>query len=99
MADLAPPPREARRTTTIVNKQGWHARPSALIVRTANGFKSDVRITINGQVANGKSMMEVIMLASPCGTQVDITARGVDADACAAAIEQVIASGFGEELA
>jgi phosphocarrier protein len=99
VADAAAGREVARRTTTIVNKQGWHARPSALIVKTANAFKSDLALRINGLVANGKSMMEVIMLASPCGSVVDIEATGPDADACASAIEQLIASGFGEELA
>ena len=89
----------ARRTTVVVNRQGWHARPSAMVVKTANAFKSDVMISINGQTANGKSMMEVIMLATPCGTVVEIEATGPDAAAAADAIERLIASGFGEELA
>jgi phosphotransferase system HPr (HPr) family protein len=84
---------------TIVNRQGWLARPSALVVKCAHTFRSDVSISINGQVANGKSMMEVIMLASPCGSVVEIEATGPDADACADALENLISSGFGEELA
>lgn len=99
MGEGAPGAERARRTTTIVNRQGWHARPSALVVKCANGFKSDVAIRINGQVANGKSMIEVIMLASPVGSVVDIETSGPDAEACAEALERLIASGFGEELA
>ena len=99
MAEEEPGSEVARRRTAIVNKQGWHARPSALVVKTANAFKSDVVISINGLVANGKSMMEVIMLATPCGTVVEIEAKGPDADACADAIERLVASRFGEELA
>ena len=34
-----------------------------MVVKCANSFKSDVTIGINGQAANGKSMMDVIMLA------------------------------------
>jgi phosphocarrier protein len=89
----------ARRTATIVNRQGWHARPSAMVVKTANAYPCDVRLSINGQIANGKSMMEVIMLASPCGSTVDIEASGAGAAACADALQALIASGFGEELA
>jgi phosphocarrier protein len=89
----------ARRVTAVVNKQGWHARPSALVVKTANAFKSVVTIEINGQTANAKSMMEVIMLASPCGTVVAISADGPDAEACVDALEKLVSSGFGEELA
>jgi phosphotransferase system HPr (HPr) family protein len=99
VADPATGRQSVRRTTTIVNRQGWHARPSAMVVKCSNSFKSDVVLTINGQVANGKSMMEVIMLASPCGSVVEIEAIGEDASACADALVQLIDSGFGEELA
>ena len=71
------------RQTTVVNKQGWHARPAAMVVKCANGFQSDVTISINGLVANGKSMMDVIMLASPCGSVVTLGRDGPDAEACA----------------
>jgi phosphocarrier protein HPr len=87
------------RQTTVVNKQGWHARPAAMVVKCANGFRSSVTIEINGLVANGKSMMDVIMLASPVGTVVKLDVTGPDAEACADAIEKIIQSGFGEELA
>jgi phosphocarrier protein HPr len=87
------------RQTTVVNKQGWHARPAAMVVKCANGYRSDVKISINGLVANGKSMMDVIMLASPCGSVVTLDVKGPDAEACADAIEKIIQSGFGEELA
>jgi phosphocarrier protein len=70
-----------------------------MIVKCANSYRSDVSIEINGQVANGKSMMDVIMLASPCGSQVQIEATGPDAEACADALVRIIADGFGEELA
>jgi phosphocarrier protein HPr len=88
-----------RREATVVNRQGWHARPSAMIVKCANAFRADVSIEINGQVANGKSMMDVIMLASPCGSVVRIETSGPDAEVCADAIVKLIAAGFGEELA
>jgi phosphocarrier protein HPr len=89
----------ARKVVKIVNKQGWHARPSALVVKAANKFKSDIRITINGETANGKSIMEVIMLASPVGTEVRIEATGEDSEASVEAIASLVLSGFGEEMA
>ena len=70
-----------------------------MVVKCANTFRSDVTIEINGQSANGKSMMDVIMLASPCGSVVSIEATGPDADACADALVKLISDGFGEELA
>jgi phosphocarrier protein len=88
-----------RREARIVNKQGWHLRPAAMVVRCAMGFKSDVMVSVNGASANGKSMFDMSMLASPLGSLVEIEVSGADAEACADAIEALITSGFGEELA
>jgi len=99
VADLDARKTVVHREATVVNRQGWHARPAAMVVRCANGFKSEVSLSINGLVANAKSMMDVIMLASPLGSVVQIDVTGPDAEACAEAIEALIRSGFGEELA
>jgi phosphocarrier protein HPr len=88
-----------RRLARIVNKQGLHARPSTLIVKTASKFKAAATLTIRGESANARSIMEVMMLASPTGTEVLIEATGDDAAACVEAIADVFAKGFGEELA
>jgi phosphocarrier protein HPr len=99
VGDLKPDGASVRRETTVVNRQGWHARPSAMVVRCANAFKADVEIEINGLLANGKSMMDVIMLASPVGSIVRIETTGPDAEACADALVKLISDGFGEDLA
>jgi phosphocarrier protein HPr len=87
------------RTVRIVNKQGLHARPSTLIVKTASKFKSALTITVRGETANARSIMEVMMLASPAGTEVLLEASGEDAAACLDAVAAVFDSGFGEEPA
>jgi len=89
----------AHREARIVNKQGWHLRPAAMVVRCAMGFKSDITVSVNGTSANGKSMFDMSMLASPLGSVVEIDVSGPDAGACADALEALIGSGFGEELA
>jgi phosphotransferase system HPr (HPr) family protein len=86
----------ASRTVRIVNPQGLHSRPAALIVRCANGFDSEVSLEIDGREANAKSIMEVMMLASPQGTDVLLTASGSDADELLAALSDLFTEGFGE---
>ncbi len=80
----------------IVNPQGLHARPSTLIVRTANGFQARVTLTVGERTADCKSIMEVMMLASPQGTPVRIAAEGAEAVAAVAAIADLFRTGFGE---
>lgn len=83
----------------IRNRQGLHARPSALVVKTAARHRGcAITLTIGSESANAKSIMEVMMLASPAGTEVSITASGEGAETAAAEVASVIDSGFGEEI-
>ena len=81
---------------TIVNKLGLHARPSAALTQTATRFRSEVWLTKGTRRVNGKSIMGVMMLAAACGAILTVEANGPDEDEALAAIQALIASGFGE---
>lgn len=89
---------ELREDLTIVNKLGMHARPAASLVQTVIGFESDVHIQLNGHRINAKSIMGLLTLAAGQGTTVEVICDGPDADQAMAAIRDLFASGFGEEL-
>lgn len=62
----------------IANKQGIHARPSALIVKTAMKYK-DTNITLKkdtGQEANAKSIMTLMSLGAVYDTALTIIVDG-----------------------
>ncbi|MBM7113391.1 HPr family phosphocarrier protein [[Archangium] primigenium] len=86
----------AEGTFEIVNTLGLHARAAAQLVKVANRFKSDVSLECEGQRANAKSIMGVLMLAAGLGMQVTVTCKGDDADACLLEIKKLIADRFGE---
>ena len=83
----------------IINELGLHARPAAMLVKTANQFKSDIIITkvTDGETVNGKSIMGVMMLAASKGTKLVIHAEGDDSEQAVEALDKVILSKFGEE--
>jgi len=88
------------RTARIVNSQGLHARPAALIVKLAGTFGSDITICRDGDdngAVNAKSIMGVMMLAAECGSSVVIRADGHDAERAADALIALVADGFGEQ--
>jgi len=66
------------KTVQVKNKLGIHARPAALLVRTASRFRSDIWLVKNGQTVNGKSIMSVMSLAAEPGSQIIIRASGED---------------------
>jgi len=82
---------------TVVNKLGIHARPAAVFAKTANKFKSDVFVEKDGETINAKSIMGLMMLAAGPGSKLLIIANGPDAAEAVKAIEELIASKFGEE--
>ncbi|HJP55891.1 MAG TPA: HPr family phosphocarrier protein [Gemmatimonadales bacterium] len=87
------------RIAQIVNSQGLHARPAALIVKLAGTFGADITLGRHGEedgAVNAKSIMGVMMLAAECGSAVVIRAHGTDEEAAASALADLIAGGFGE---
>jgi phosphocarrier protein HPr len=82
---------------TVINKLGIHARPAAVFAKTANRFKSDVFVEKDGETINAKSIMGLMMLAAGPGSKLLILANGPDATDAVKAIEDLIASKFGED--
>ena len=81
---------------TIVNDLGLHARAATKLVQLASKYPCDVHLSHQGQSANAKSVMGVLLLCGSKGTVVEVTATGAQANDCVKAIGELIASRFGE---
>jgi len=84
---------------TICNRLGMHARPAMTFVEVATGFaaKVAVRRTDQDEVVDGKSIMQMMMLAATKGTEIEVTAEGDDAEAAVARLAKLVSDGFDEE--
>lgn len=85
---------------TICNKTGLHARPASEFVACAGKFKSRIKVQKVGaeeNVANAKSIISILTLCLIQGTQIIISANGEDEQEAAAALAELIESGFGED--
>jgi phosphocarrier protein len=80
----------------IKNKLGVHARAAALLVQTANRFSAQVTISKDGQTADGRSIMGVLMLAATQGSTIEVEAAGQDAEQAVKAIEKLVDKRFNE---
>jgi phosphocarrier protein len=85
-----------KRSITISNKLGLHARASAKLTQTASRFTSAVWIARAGRRVNAKSIMGVMMLAAGLGSTVEVETDGPDEEAALAAVETLFAEKFGE---
>ena len=82
---------------TIINRLGLHARACAKLVKAAAHYESRVELLPGEESADAKSIMSLMMLAAPQGSQLTLKAEGADAQAATAEIMQLINERFGEE--
>ncbi len=85
------------RDVIIANVYGLHARPAAEFVKLAGTFKSEILVNKDGLEVNGKSIMGVMMLAAERGSNIQIRARGEDAEQALDALCSLVADRFGED--
>lgn len=81
----------------IQNKVGLHARPAALIVQTANKFKSDITVEKDGEKVNAKSILGILSLGVEKGARIVIETKGEDGKKAMYEFEGLIEDKFGEE--
>ncbi|MCP3905663.1 MAG: HPr family phosphocarrier protein [Planctomycetes bacterium] len=84
---------------TIANKLGLHARPATLFVEAAKKYESDiaVRRVDHRESVDGKSILEMMMLAATQGTDLEVTATGADSETAIEALVELVKSKFEEE--
>jgi phosphocarrier protein HPr len=85
-----------KKSITISNKLGLHARASAKLTKLAGSFQSEVFMIRNDRRVNAKSIMGVMMLAAGIGSVVELEVAGVDEQAAIDALAALIDDKFGE---
>lgn len=86
----------ARRTVTIVNARGLHARAAAKFVEQARQFTAEVTVARDGAAVSGLSIMGLMMFAAGPGSTLEIAAVGPDAEAAVAALAALVEAKFHE---
>ncbi len=81
----------------VANKLGLHARPAAQFVKTASQFSCDIFVHKDGEKANGKSLISLLLLSAGPGSNLTVRAHGSDAPQALAELGTLVARRFGEE--
>lgn len=81
----------------VTNRLGLHARAATKLVNVASRFPCEVVVSRDGQSANAKSVMGVLLLCGAQGTRLVVEATGEQAEEAVAEIGELIRSRFGEE--
>jgi phosphocarrier protein HPr len=80
----------------VANKLGIHARVAAQIVKVASQFQSEVWISKSGNKVNGKSILDLMSLACPHGSKIQVCIKGPDATDALDALASLFQTKFGE---
>ena len=86
---------EAKAETKLLNKYGFHVRPSTQFMQKARDFKSDITVEVEDMTADGKSIMQLMALGAMQDSVVRITDKGDDAEEAVATLVALIQSRFG----
>lgn len=86
-----------RRTVTVQNREGLHARPSSVLVRDASRFPADFFIEYQGFRVNGKSILGVMTLAAEFGAELELITEGEGAAEAMEHLSGLFENRFGME--
>ena len=74
----------------IKNADGLHMRPAMQFVDLAGQFESDIKVTSEEYSVDGKSIMQMTMLAATQGTRLKIIAEGSDSAQAVEALRELL---------
>lgn len=74
----------------IRNAEGLHMRPAMQFVDTASEFESEIKVSNGETRVDGKSIMQMSMLAATYGTKLEIRAEGPDASKAIEALRELV---------
>jgi phosphocarrier protein HPr len=81
----------------VLNKYGIHARPAALLVKTAGKFRCEVTIGKAGSEVSAKSIMGLLTIEGHQGVRLLVRTSGEDAAEAMAEIAELFEKRFFEE--
>ncbi len=83
----------------ISNRLGLHARPATTFAQAAGQFRATVRVrrSDSPEWIDGKSIMQLLMLAATAGTVLEIEAAGPDEGDAVRELKQLVENRFDEE--
>lgn len=74
----------------IKNAEGLHMRPAMQFVDIANRYECDIAVSSGQTSVDGKSIMQMSMLAATYGTCLKIKAAGIDAQQALEALRMLV---------
>jgi phosphocarrier protein HPr len=81
----------------VGNSLGLHARPAGKISQEAQRYAASITVHSCDMVADAKSILDLLTLAAPQGTELTLRAQGPDADDAISSLSKLFEDMFGED--
>jgi phosphocarrier protein HPr len=85
-----------KRTVTLPNPSGLHARPAKVFAKAAGAAPGTVTLSKDGREVNAGSVLSVLTLDCHHGDEITVSVEGDDAEATLDELVALIESGLGE---
>ena len=80
----------------VGNRLGLHARAAAKLAHLLGGFRANAMLGFGKRTVNAKSILGLMTLAAPLGSELLLTLDGPDEAAALAAVQDLFARRFDE---
>ena len=87
---------ESIKKITVSNELGLHARAAAKIVAVTGEHGADFFLRKDDQEVDGSSILSILTLSCPKGTEIELRTVGEDAEVLMEALTQLFENKFGE---
>ncbi len=86
-----------REELVVTNPKGIHARPSSLIVKTAQSVDSTVRFVYGGETFAADNIMDVLSMGAEYGRSIEVVIEGDDEEEAFAKMKEIFALNFSDD--
>jgi phosphotransferase system HPr (HPr) family protein len=86
-----------RKTVIVKDPMGLHMRPLTVFAQRAGQFAGTVTVIKDDQRVNGKSPLELMLLAAEQGTELILEVSGPDADSAIDVLAELLAGSTSED--
>ncbi len=88
---------EVQRKVRIANKLGFHIRPSRHFSALARSWDAEVTVRNEDRAALADSQLDLLMLCAVQGSELEIIAKGPQAEEAVDALVKLVEDMFGEK--
>ncbi|MGO9924199.1 MAG: HPr family phosphocarrier protein [Isosphaeraceae bacterium] len=80
----------SRREVQVTHALGFHLRAAGRFVHLSRQFQATIRVCCDGRGADGRSILDLMLLTAECGARLELEAIGPDAEEATALLAALV---------